>query len=300
MKQIKDLIVGAADKYSWNQIRNWIVSIEKSGFEGDVVLLAYRIDDMTLRQCLQHPKMTVIQCTTDSWAKPIDHNAKGRDTQSHQMRFFHLWQFLKERCTQGGFYPVSESGFYRYVIVTDVRDVVFQSNPSQWFNQFAVQPDMFAPSEGIEYQDEPWGKENMLSGFGPYAYEDMKTRRICNVGTIAIHGDIAGHVAMNLYLLGENRYIPNDQSGFNWFIYHQMNISPETVAVVTEEFAWACQVGTMDDPAKPFLWEKLKEARPTLKADGVYNSLGEKFVIVHQYDRNPAYNAYFNKLFGEP
>jgi len=289
MNSIKDLIVGAADNYSWDKIHNWIVSIEKSGFEGDVVLLVYRMDDMTVRQCLQHPKMTMVQCSTDSWAKPIVHNAKGRDTQSHQMRFFHLWQFLKEHKMS-----------YRYVIVTDVRDVVFQSNPSQWFNQFAVRPDMIAPSEGIEYQDEAWGKENILNGFGPYVYEDMKTRRICNVGTIAIRGEIAGHVAMNLYLLGENRYIPNDQSGFNWFIYHQMTVSPETVMIATEEFAWACEVGTMADPHKQHLWPLLKEAQPMQKADGIYNSVGEKFVMVHQYDRNPEYNEYFNKLFGEP
>lgn len=288
MKSTKDLICGAADKYSWSQIRNWIVSIEKSGFEGDVVLFVYRIDDPTLRECLQHPKLTIVPCTTDSWANPISHEAKGRDTQSHQMRFFHLWQYLKDQKTE-----------YRYVIVTDVRDVVFQSNPSQWFNQFAVRPDMIAPSEGIEYQDEPWGKENMLEGFGPYAYEDIKSRTISNVGTIALRGEIASHVAINLYLLGENRYIPNDQSGWNWFIYHQMNISPEVVMFATEEFAWACQVGTMDDPTKSYLWEKLKEARPTLKADGVYNSLDERFVLVHQYDRNPAYAAYFNRLFGE-
>lgn len=284
---MKDLIIGAVDKYGWEHIQNWITSIERSGFDGDIVLLTYRIDDATLRQCLQHPRMKVISCEHDSKGRPINHNAYGRDTQSHQMRFFHMWQYLKETEER-----------YGYVISTDVRDVVFQTNPSIWLNKLETKPSVVAASEGLNYEDEHWGKDNLLQGFGPYVYEDMKQTTINNVGTIAIRGDIAANFAITLFMLGESKYIPNDQSGFNFLVRHPC-LGPSTVHLTTEVDGWAMQIGTFDDPARPEFFAKLQEARPVLQEDGMYNSIGKKFVMVHQYMRNPRYNEYFNNKYGK-
>jgi hypothetical protein len=102
-------------------------------------------------------------------------------------------------------------------------------------------------------------------------YEDMKQTKINNVGTIALRGDIAANFAITLFMLGEGKYIPNDQSGFNFLLRYPF-LDNLSVLLTTETAGWAMQLGTFDDPTKPFLWEKLKEARPTLKEDGVYNS----------------------------
>jgi hypothetical protein len=80
---MKDLICGASDKYEWNKIKNWILSIEESGFGGDAVLLTYRMDDTTIQKCLEHPKITLISCQHDAGGNLINHNVRGRDTQAH-------------------------------------------------------------------------------------------------------------------------------------------------------------------------------------------------------------------------
>ncbi|KKL84482.1 hypothetical protein LCGC14_1964270, partial [marine sediment metagenome] len=49
---MKDLLFGAADHYTWEQIRPWAKSIRESGFDGQVVLLVYRGDvDTIVAEC---------------------------------------------------------------------------------------------------------------------------------------------------------------------------------------------------------------------------------------------------------
>jgi hypothetical protein len=39
----KDLIIGGASGYTWDQLKYWVNSIQLSGFAGDVVLVATNI-----------------------------------------------------------------------------------------------------------------------------------------------------------------------------------------------------------------------------------------------------------------
>ena len=39
----KNLIIGGASNYTYDQVKYWINSIKKSGFEGDIVLVATNI-----------------------------------------------------------------------------------------------------------------------------------------------------------------------------------------------------------------------------------------------------------------
>jgi hypothetical protein len=280
-----DILFGAADLYSWNDIHIWAESIRRTGFDGDVILIVYRVQDIeTITRNCNRLNIRVVEASHDHLGRPIDHTARGATTQCHQMRFFHIWQYLEMR-------PA-----YRYAIVTDVHDVVFQRDPSSALDILGSYK-VIAPSEGINYEDEPWGKDNLLRGFGPYIYNQLKQWRIANVGTIALEGEFASKFCLQLYLLGENRYIPNDQSGFN-FLISKMPQKHGELFFATENYGWATEIGTFDDPTKPYLWEKLKEPRPTLTADkGVVNSLGRSFVMVHQYGRNPTYRHYFEKMY---
>ena len=36
----KDLIIGGASGYNWDQLKYWVNSINKTGFKGDVVIVA--------------------------------------------------------------------------------------------------------------------------------------------------------------------------------------------------------------------------------------------------------------------
>ena len=44
----KDIIIGGASNYSWDNLKYWINSIAKSGFDGDVILIATNIEKETI------------------------------------------------------------------------------------------------------------------------------------------------------------------------------------------------------------------------------------------------------------
>jgi hypothetical protein len=55
----KDLIIGGASGYTWDQLKYWVNSIQLSGFAGDVVLVATNItketiDKLTSKGVIQH------------------------------------------------------------------------------------------------------------------------------------------------------------------------------------------------------------------------------------------------------
>jgi hypothetical protein len=273
---MKDLLFGAVDNYTWNQIKPWAQSIRDSGFDGKVVLLVYRGDvDAIATECSELD-IEVFTANYDNWGKAIDHNAGGRDTQSHQMRFFHMWHYLRD-CVDK----------LRYVIATDVRDVIFQRNPSEWLeNNIMSGWHVVAPSEGIRYDNESWGASNLQSGFGPFVWLAASHYEIFNVGTIAAPAPLMRELALFLYSMGEGRFIPNDQSSFNLLV----NGGMISVDKVRHDDGWACQCGTMADPEKIEAFRPhLLSPEPVFDEDGyAFTSTGEKFYLLHQWDRVPS------------
>jgi hypothetical protein len=273
----KDLLMGAADLYDWSKIKVWANSIRESGFDGDVVLLAYRIGNDVVEQCAKL-NIDVYQMEHDAFGGPIKHNDKGRDTQSHQLRFFHAWQFL---ATDDNWKN------YRNVLMTDVRDVYFQKNPFEfldgWSQNSVVQAltEIVASSEGIKYKDEPWGNDNMLQGFGPLVQSQAEEWTIYNVGVVAGSSqDIMG-LCLTIYSMTTGRYIPSDQSAYNILV----NQSPIKFNRFGHGNYWACQCGTTLDPTKSHY--VLVEQKPKVVGDKVLNYFDQEFLIVHQYDRVP-------------
>lgn len=275
---MKDLLFGASDMYTWEQLKPWVKSIRDSGFDGDVALVIYRGDAEDIASACMDYDVSVFTADSDMWGRPIQHNAGNRDTQCHQMRFWHLYQYL-----------MSTEDPYQFVICTDSRDVIFQKNPSEFLEEWldyksGVQ--ILAPSEGLLYENEPWGAANMRDGFGSYMGEQAKGYEIFNVGTIAGTSEAIRDLALTLYTMGEGRFIPNDQSGFNILV----NGSLLDAMLLGHDMGWACQCGTTLDPQKIAGFRShLLCPEPTTDDEGhVYTSTGELFAIVHQYDRVPA------------
>jgi hypothetical protein len=145
---------------------------------------------------------------------------------------------------------------------------------------------ILAPSEGLIYENEPWGAANMRDGFGPGVWEQIKGCEIFNVGTIAGTSEAIRDLALLLYTMGEGRFIPNDQSGFNILV----NGSILPYQKVPHDNGWACQCGTTLDPQKIAGFRShLLCPEPITDDEGfVYSSTKELFTMVHQYDRVPA------------
>ena len=107
----KDLIIGAYANYKFDLLKPWINSIKETGFRGDIVLIAIDPDTHTVEQ-IEKSGVIVIK-------------AKNETKQMiHMQRFLHVYNFLKWN-----------GALYRYVITTDVRDVIFQKNPSDYLQK---------------------------------------------------------------------------------------------------------------------------------------------------------------------
>jgi hypothetical protein len=267
---MKDLIVGCATNYDWSKLKYWVNSINMSGFEGDKVLILMNCDKDTVEK-ISNSGFSIIAFNQDTNGN-LTYNS---NMMVHVERFYHIYQLLKDN-------------LYRYVITTDVKDVVFQQNPSIWLeNNFTDNDDLVFSSESMKYKDEPWGNQNLLETFGPQIYEDFKNHTIFNVGVLAGRGYAMKDLMMNIFASCMHRPIKIcDQSTFNFLISQHPYL--KTSKYTKSEDGWACQLGTTADPSKieqfrPFLLEPL----PKMEGDKVLTSEGKEYIIVHQYDRVP-------------
>ena len=279
---MKDLIVGCATNYDWSKLKYWVNSINRSGFEGDKVLILMNCDKDTVKK-ISDSGFSIIAFNQDSNGNLTYESSM----MVHVERFFHIYQLLKDN-------------LYRYVITTDVKDVVFQQNPSVWLeNNFTDNDDLVFSSESMKYKDEPWGNQNLMETFGLQIYEDFKKNTIFNVGVLAGRGYAMKDLMMNIFASCMHRPIKIcDQSTFNFLISQHPYL--KTSKYTKSEDGWACQLGTTADPSKieqfrPFLLEP----SPKMVDDKVVTSTGIECTIVHQYDRVPEWKKVIEAKYND-
>jgi hypothetical protein len=208
---------------------------------------------------------------------------------------FYIWNYLHETKVD-----------YRYVVFTDVRDVIFQVDPSLYLESSAIGdgPRIIAASEGLKYRDEPWGDQNLLDTFGPYFHNILRENEIYNVGTIGGEFQYVRDLILQVFQQSINRPIPIvDQAVFN-FLINQKPFS-DIVLQTNSENSWAVQLGTTEEAIKSgagvigeaylknpsaLIEYKLNYSgfQPVIHTDGIVtNQQNIPYTIVHQWDRIP-------------
>jgi hypothetical protein len=292
----KDLIIGGASNYTWDQLKYWINSIRQSGFNGDVAIVGTNMTKETIDKLSSEGIILSLYGTKQANG---DITAPTNNA-PHVERFFYLWNFLHTTETD-----------YRYVITTDTRDVIFQRNPSDFLKENLGVYSLIASSEGMRYKNEPWGNQNLLETFGPYFHNIYKEKMIYNVGTIAGFSDSVKGLLSFIFHLSVNRPIPIvDQAVYN-FIIHNEPFASETYFAANED-AWAIQLGTTIEAVaagkgdlgamfaqEPSKYKELYEDdQPEITDEGiVLNEFSQRFCIVHQYDRIPELKAIVEKKY---
>ena len=278
---MKDLIIGASTGYTWDTLKYWVNSINQSGFDGDKVLVLMNCDRETTMK-VADAGFTIIGFEQDAQGNLV---YKHEGIPVHVERFIHIYEHL---CRTD----------YRYVITTDVKDVIFQKNPIKFIEENIGDKNLMFASESIRYKDEAWGNQNLLETYGQYIYEKFKDKEIYNVGVLAGKGSAMRDLCINIFTAAINRPIPIcDQSTFNFMISQHPYI--DTSKYMKSEDGWACQLGTTGDPSKieqfkPYLLEKT----PIFEDGRVWTSHGYEFTIVHQYDRVPEWRKVIEKTYG--
>lgn len=296
----KDLIIGFSSGYNKHVLQYWVNSIKKTSFKGDIVIVSDNITKETIDWLSTKGVELAIFGKKNEFG---DYKNEG-GIAPHVNRFFYIWHALN---------MAKED--YRFVITTDTRDVVFQSNPSDWLEQNLVMHSIVASSEGMRYKNEPWGNKNLLETFGPFYHNRLKDEMIMNVGVIA--GDfmhIRGMLSL-IFQLSINRQIQIvDQAVYNYIL----NTEPFSLDTFfsSNQSAWAIQLGTAlqavqagsGDLGQMFIsseegkkaYMDAYEDHPVFIENGMVYDLNKiPYVIVHQYDRVPELNDKVQELYGD-
>jgi hypothetical protein len=278
---MQDILLGAVDLYDWHHVKNWVRSAKASGFTGRIVLLCYRVADELIEQCTKEG-VELYSVTSDRYNQPLQHGLNGHASDVHQLRFFHFWQFLS---------GVADA---RYCITTDVRDVIFQTNPSEWLESNLQDRKFTIPSENIKFQHESWNQANVLNSLGPNVYSLLSESLVANVGTIGGDAKYLANLFLTLHTMTIGLSLPSDQSCFNLLCN---GLLKEQGLQAGDKEGWCAQLGVTDAVSKPDSERNLVEPKPVYRDGFVYNSENKLYSLVHQYDRIQELNNLINNRY---
>jgi hypothetical protein len=287
---MKDIVIGSITNYSFDKIKHWVNSLDRSGFTGQKIMLCYNIDYNVAEELTQRG-YSVLALGKDDANKRFTY--KKENFNICLERFLHIWYFFNQ---------LQNKDEYRYIIATDVGDIIFQNNPSIWLENNIGDKKLIAPSECIQYQHEEWNRQNMILSFGQMIYSDMQNKLVYNAGSIAGEFNTFIDLCKNIYLLcgGSPVHVPGggaaDQAALNILL----NTKPysDITHFAKSESGWAAQLEVMANPNKI---EKLKEfiTEPRLKIENnkVLTHDGKEYCIVHQYDVVPSLSEFIRKEY---
>lgn len=292
----QDLIIGSITDYSYEQIEPWVNSIERSGFNGVKAIIAYNCKADVVEK-LKEKDFTIFAFEQDENGDYV-YNANKETFSIVVERFAHMWYFISQIDND-----------IDYVIATDVKDVVFQTNPSDYLDDMLLsgKTDVIVASENFLYKDEPWNVNNMNYAFGPTVYQKVMNKPIYCAGVIAGRKDAVLDLFLSIFMLcrGTASKTPGgggpDQAALNVLLstYAWNNIA----RYETPETNWCCHLGTtlsavksgageigqhyLRDPSTldKFTRTALYDDVIIDENDVVCNKHNRPYCIIHQYDR---------------
>lgn len=181
---MEKLIIGVIKDYNFERIEPWLNSLRMSGYKGDVLVIdASDIENIQLKDIL-----TLMG--VHYW-----HIPPGAAKHNFMVdRFILMYIAL-------GYYPFNQA---EYVLTTDVRDVLFQEDPTSIMTWHGI----VVGNEGLTYEDEPWSKNNFICVMGNNLYEEKKKSFIKCAGVVGGNREILRELFLSIYMtsLGLQQY----------------------------------------------------------------------------------------------
>jgi hypothetical protein len=267
---LKNLIIGVVDNLPWERVQPWAISLKRSGYKGDVVILGYRMDEEKMRRGCAKFGFELVAATVDDRGQAIDHARGGLETQAFRWRNYHVWKYLEEKKQD-----------YRFVALLDTSDLVFQRNPDDFFEKLRdAAPAVYLPGEGVTIEQEEWTSRLIKEHFGDAILESMKNLEACNGGTMfGTAKEFADFMLGMFKMVRDVDVIGIDQPAMN-----VLAASTPYAQRLPMSAGWACQCGTMFEPRNAHY--RLLCPRPEMRKTTAYNG-NEPFVLLHQYPRIP-------------
>lgn len=273
--QSNTAIIGAITNYDIPHVLLYVRSLLKSGFSGDKYMVCYDVG-YNVVDFLKKAGFTVFTFNDIPHERRYAFPSKGPNFHINVERFYHMWYFMSHHERRP-----------KYLISTDVGDVVFQSNPAEWLEAKIGDAKLVAACESIKYKNEVlWGARNMKESFGKEIFEHMSDKLIYNAGTISGEFDSVLGLFLTIHTMCQGYGTPNpDQAAYNLLL--SLEPYKSITRFTMSESGWAAQMGTTCDPEKlRFFGDGVVEPNPIICEDTIIRtSTGVPFVIVHQYNR---------------
>ncbi len=200
-----NLLIGAiSGNYGIDDIKLWV---ETSEFGFSRILIVFNADqNTTLIPYLESKNINYILPTHDFWGNGksfFEHHTGRMNLENsfdliHNMRFMYIHRYLSE-------------SKYDKVLVTDVKDVKFNSNP---FDKLPADK-LVATGEVIKYKDDNWNMQHLLYNIGIFGF-DFKEEEVLNVGVFGGSADLVKDISRDIYLLSVGKPKVADQTSFNY------------------------------------------------------------------------------------
>ena len=262
------IILGCITKYKPDDIRPFVESIEQTDYKGKKIMMVYEV-----------PQDTIDYLKSKGW------ELYQNELQQHIIlqRFRDIYKLLEQ-------FPNED------VIWCDVKDVIFQTDPTDWI-ELNMDGSIMAFSECITMKDDPWACVNSGTSF-PMEWEWLQNETSYCAGTIVGDVEYLRDLFINIYrwsMTTANSEQLSDQAAYNVLI----NLYPfkDCVQKVTQEEGFVTQLGTVLVKKDEFK-DVLLEPTPIVSSDYIVsNQKGEPFCMVHQYDRISEFKEFIYKKY---
>lgn len=272
-----DMVIAAVRDYDWSAIRTYANSLVRSQFAGRKVMFVDNLAPGT-RRILEHLGFEVNEMATESGPRFVTHS-----------RFEPVYKFLQS----------SDCRDVRYVIWTDVRDVVFQDNPTPWLEQNLAPGTLVATGEGWLISNEPfndtWARLT-LDNEAEHAW--LREHEVLCGGVLAGQIKELAEVLQKIHEMVKDKPQANDQAALNYILrkhYADAFRAPRP----DEGFCATWFPEKILDPARLIPDYGTPVFRTVDKKVYVPNT-SRPFYIVHQYDRCPVWKELIDREYQWP
>ena len=293
------MVVGVVKNTGWPYLRNYAVSLAKCGFEGDKVLF---VDDITTEARAKLIELGFILVDYDapglqksgfnSWENPLAWGYFGR------WRFLPVIEWLSAPLGMLGDLAICRRiDTYGNIVWCDVRDVLFQIDPSEWLAaNITPSIKLFGASEGCLIKESSY-TANWVQRTSPKDWEWMKEEEICCSGTFAGEAKTMLEVFKCMYQLHLDVADPAafDQGLWNFVARSSPFKEVFRIPKMKEGFCatgWPNKAVTFmpytTDDAPVWDWQDMVCYAPGTRTP---------FCLVHQFDREPTWAAGIRNIF---
>jgi len=263
---MKKGLLGLSNNVGLNidKIKVWSKSFKKYS-DGDVILLCANSNQEEIQFCIDNGIMPIPVNIEDTWR--INHKRLER-----------TFEFL-------------ENSDIELFLITDVFDVVFQSNP---FDKLDLNYDIFVGAEGVLVSEEPWNSDWINKLFPNDYYECINQEVICS-------GVIGGKrlPLINLYkrmfeLCENSTNLTNiqDQAALIVMVKNK-EINNLKIFNLTDGWVVHCAIAGPTQFFESFGFKGNIENRygiPQLITDRICTKNGDPYDMEHQFNRIPEWN----------